>query len=92
MEDKYELKCQSTDNDNFLNEKVNQLLVPEKKNIGKGSKTYNFKNLTESIFFQILLILLGVVILYYGADRIISMVAKSPTSMKVAMKGGRRFK
>lgn len=88
MEDKYELKCQSTDNEDILNEKVNQLLVPEKKNIGKASKSYNFKNLSESILFQIILILLGVAILYYGAVHIISMVTKSPTSMK----GGRRFK
>lgn len=88
MEDKYELKCQSTDNEDILNEKVNQLLVPEKKNIGGRSNSYNLKNLTESIFFQIILILLGVAILYYGAARIISMVAKSPLSMK----GGRRFK
>jgi hypothetical protein len=88
MEDNYELKCQSTDNEDILNEKVNQVLVPEKKNIGRGSKSYNFKNLSESILFQIILILLGVAILYYGAVLIISMVTKSPT----AMKGGRRFK
>jgi hypothetical protein len=88
MEDNYELKCHSTDNEYILNEKVNQVLVPEKKNIGRGSKSYNFKNLSENIIFQIILILLGVAILYYGAVRVISMVTKSPTSMK----GGRRFK
>lgn len=85
MEDKYELKCQSTDDN--LEDKSNQLLLPEKKNISKSKNKYTFKDFTESYIFQILLIIILVFIIYYGMNYILSKIGESSTTI---MKGGRR--
>ena len=85
MEDKYELKCQSTDDN--LEDKSNQLLLPEKKNIAKSKNKYTFKDFTESYIFQILLLIIFVFIIYYGMNYILSKIGESSTTI---MKGGRR--
>jgi hypothetical protein len=85
MEDKYELKCHSTDDN--LEDKSNQLLLPEKKNIAKSKIKYTFKDFTESNIFQIILIIFLVFMIYYGMNYILSNIGESSTTI---MKGGRR--
>lgn len=86
MEDNYELKCQSTDDN--LEEKSNQLLLPEKKNIAKSKFNYTFKDFTESYIFQIILMLIFVFVIYYGMNFILLKVGKSSS----VMKGGKRIR
>jgi len=85
MEDKYELKCQSTDDN--LEDKSKQILLPEKKNIAKTKNNYTFKDFTESYIFQIIMILILVFIIYYGMKFILSKIGESST---IIMRGGRR--
>jgi preprotein translocase subunit SecE len=81
MEDKYELKCQSTDNEQYLNDKKGQVLVSEKKESQKTK--YTFKQLSSNIFFKVLLILFVLMILYFLLDVLITKYMK-----KIVMKGG----
>jgi hypothetical protein len=81
MEDKYELKCQSTDNEQYLNDKKGQVLVSEKKESQKTK--YTFKQLSSNIFFKLLLILFVLMILYFLLDVLITKYMK-----KIVMKGG----
>lgn len=85
MSDKYELKCQSTDED-YLEDESNNVLLPEKKDIANSKTKYTFKDFSESYIFQIIMALMFVFILYYGMKYILSRVSISPT----AMRGGRK--
>lgn len=87
MSDKYELKCQSTDNDN-LEDESEQILLPEKKNIAKTKTTYTFKDFSQSYIFQIIMALISVCIVYYGMKYLLSRLIAPP----IVMKGGRRIR
>lgn len=85
MSDKYELKCQSTDNE-YLNDKSNEVLLPEKKNIARTKSKYTFDDFSKSYIFQIIMVLISVFLIYYGMVYILS---KLGTTHSV-MKGGRK--
>jgi hypothetical protein len=85
MSDNYELRCQSTNDDSF-EDKSNQLLLPEKNNKFNFETKYTFKEFSDSYIFQIIMVLISVLFIYYGGNYIISKASASPSSMK----GGRK--
>ena len=87
MEDKYELKCQSTDNDATFNEKKGQVLVPKKT---KTENPYTFNDFSESLIFQIIMVLIIVFLFYFLLRYIISKIGQQPTIMNGG--GKRKFK
>lgn len=90
MDDKYELKCHSTDND-YTEDKSDNVLIPEKKIISTTIK-YSFKDFTESYIFQIIVVLILVFIIYYGMIFIFSKIGKAGLSSNISMKGGKRIR
>lgn len=87
MSDKYELKCQSTDED-YLEDESNNVLLPEKKYIANSKMKYRFKEFSDSYIFQIIMALFIVFILYYGMKYILLRVSVS----HIDMKGGGNIK
>ena len=85
MSDKYELKCQSTDDDHF--DESENILLPEKKEIMKTETKYTFDDFSQSYIFQIIMVLIGAFIIYYGMKYVLSKLGTAPSSV---MKGGRK--
>jgi len=83
MKDNYELKCKSTDSDQYLNDKKGQVLISEKKDTQKSK--YTFKELSSNNFFIILIMLVILIFLYALIQYLIKKYMKS-----IILKGGRR--
>jgi hypothetical protein len=85
-EDNYELICQSTDDDR--RDMRENVLVPENKSGSTESNlNFTFNDFLNSIFFQILVAVFAVYILYYCWKFILAKVSSSSKSAKV---GGNR--
>ena len=84
-EDNYELMCQPTDDD--TNDVRDNVLVPEFKGGNlSNAKSINYSDFFNSIFFQILIAIFGVYLLYYAWKFIIAKI----TSKSVKVGGGIR--
>lgn len=82
-EDNYELMCQPTDDD--TNDVRDNVLIPEiKGNKVVNAKSINYSDFFNSIFFQILIAIFGVYLLYYAWKFIIAKI----TSKSVKVGGG----
>jgi len=94
-EDKYELKCQPTDDEQHINNKQNQVLVSEKKNIAKIQTNVDVKN--NTIVLMILSVIF-VIILYFGFKFIIKLLGDVDfnktrfSNLSGIMKGGKKIK
>ena len=89
MDDKYELKCQSTDNNMVLDDKKDHVLVPEKKTSGSGihiETNYSFKDFTKTFLFQILIVIILLFLFYYATTSFFS----KNRPILINMKGGTR--
>ena len=83
----YELICQPTDDDKIdMREKV---LVSENKNIiGNSNINYNFNDFLNSIFFQILVLLIAIYLIYYLWKFSINLISNKRIS--TIIKGGKK--
>lgn len=85
-EDKYELICNPTNEIKDMNETV---IVSEKKEIiiSDNAYEYTFKDFLNSIFFKILISIIGIYIFYYLWKLIINKItSNSSSSIKVGGK------
>ena len=88
----YELICQSTDDDKIdMRENV---LVSENKNIiGNSNLNYNFNDFLNSIFFQILVVIIAIYLIYYLWKFSINLISNKRISNKrisTIIKGGKK--
>ena len=85
-EDKYELICNPTNEIKDMNETV---IVSEKKEVinSENGYDYTFKGFLNSIFFKIIISIIGIYIFYYLWKLIINKItSNSSSSIKVGGK------
>lgn len=84
-EDKYELKCQSTDDERQLNDKKDHVLIPEKD----SANVTKYTNTKSNIISLSILSIFFVIILYFLFKFVIKKIGLDSNTI---MKGGKRYK
>ncbi len=93
-EDKYELKCQQTDDMNKITDKKNSVLVPENKSFIPNKKDKGFKQIQKIILIVFLLLIFLLIFGYLIYNYIFIKIFGESTSAEtnILKGGGRRFK
>lgn len=90
IDDKYELKCQSTDNESIINNKKGQVLVPVNKNIKSISMNpkNTFKISKGGLIYQLFFSIILIIFMYYLFKYVINKIGKNT----LIMSGGKKFR